>query len=86
MSEAQQKFLANPDAFAPVLAGCDPVRFAERGEMVDGKRAYGLLTPDKRMVLFADEVSRNRFEQSPDSFTPAIQQAMLGGDGGNLHR
>jgi hypothetical protein len=83
--DAQQRFLANPDAYAPVLAGCDPVRFAERGEMVDGKRAYGLLTPDKRMVLFADEVSRNRFEQSPDTFTPAIQQAMRGGDG-SLYR
>jgi len=84
--DTQQRFLANPDAYAPVLAGCDPVRFAERGEMVDGKRAYGLLTPDKRMVLFADEFSRNRFEQSPDTFTPAIQQAMLRSGEGNLYR
>src|SRR5205823_3446037 len=45
-AEQQQKFLANPDAYAPALAGCDPVRYAERGEVVDGKRAYGLVTAD----------------------------------------
>jgi hypothetical protein len=69
-----------------VLAGCDPVHFTERGEMLDGQRAYGLLTPEKRLVLFADEGSRKRFEQSPGNFTPAIQQAMLPNDGGSLYR
>ena len=85
-AENQQKFLANPDAYAPALAGCDPVRFAERGEMVDGKRAYGLVTPDRRIFLFADESSRNRFEQSPAAYSNAIQQAMLRSNGGNLYR
>ena len=82
----QQKFLANPDAFAPVLAGCDAVRFAERGEMVDGKRAYGLITPDRRIFLFADEAARNRFEQSPANYSNAIQQALLRNEAGTLHR
>jgi YHS domain-containing protein/thiol-disulfide isomerase/thioredoxin len=85
-AEQQQKFLANPDAYAPVLAGCDPVRYAERGEVVDGKRAYGLVTPDRRIFLFADETSRNRFEQAPAAYSNAIQQAMLRSDSGNLYR
>ena len=82
----QQKFLANPDSYAPALSGCDPVRYAERGEFVDGRRAYGLITPDRQIYLFADEASRNRFEQSPTAFTPAIQQALRTSDTGTLHR
>ena len=85
-ADQQQKFLANPDAYAPTLAGCDPVRFAERGEMVDGKRAYGLVTPDRRIYLFADEASRSRFEQSPAAYSNAIQQAMLKSESGNTYR
>jgi YHS domain-containing protein len=75
--EQQQKFLSNPDAFAPALAGCDPVRYAERGELIDGKRAYGLLTPDKQIFLFADEATLNRFKQSPASYANVIQQAQV---------
>src|SRR6185369_11033071 len=45
--EQQQKFLQNPDNYAPVLSGCDPVLYAERGQMVDGKRAFGLVTADR---------------------------------------
>lgn len=81
-ADCQQRFLANPDGFAPALAGCDPVRFADRGEMIDGKRAYGLVTPDRRIFLFADEASRNRFEQAPANYSAAIQQAMARSEGG----
>jgi len=75
-AENQQKFLQNPDGFAPVLSGCDPVVYTERGQMIDGKRAFGLATADKHIYLFADETSRNRFEQSPASYVGALQQAM----------
>jgi YHS domain-containing protein len=85
-AENQQKFLANPDAFAPALAGCDPVRYTERGELLEGKRAYGLVTADKRIFLFADEASRNRFEQSPSGYTAALQQAMLRSESGSVYR
>jgi YHS domain-containing protein len=84
--ECQQRFLASPDAFAPALAGCDPVHFADRGQMVDGKRAYGLVTPDRRIYLFADEASRNRFEQSPAAYSNAIQQALLRSEAGSVYR
>lgn len=85
-AEQQQKFLANPDAYAPVLSGCDPVLYAERGQLVDGKRAYGLVTPDKHIYLFADETSRSRFEQSPAGYSAAVQQAMARNAGGNVYR
>jgi len=76
-AEQQQKFLAEPDVYAPMLSGCDPVVFAERGELLDGKRAYGLITPDKRIFLFADEAALRKFNQSPGSYAAAAQQAML---------
>jgi YHS domain-containing protein/thiol-disulfide isomerase/thioredoxin len=85
-AEQQRKFLSNPDAYAPLLAGNDPVVFAERGQFVEGKRAYGIVTPDKRIVLFADETSRNRFEQSPAAYSNAVQQAMLRSEAGNVYR
>jgi YHS domain-containing protein/thiol-disulfide isomerase/thioredoxin len=75
-AENQQKFLQNADAFAPILSGCDPVVYAEHGQMVDGKRAFGLVTTDKHIYLFADEASRSRFEKSPASYLGALQQAM----------
>jgi protein disulfide-isomerase len=85
--EAEQKlFLMNPDGFAPVLSGCDPVRFAKTGELVEGKRSYGLLTPDKRVFLFADEESLKLFERSPGEYAAAAHQAMLRGTSGNLYR
>jgi YHS domain-containing protein/thiol-disulfide isomerase/thioredoxin len=75
-ADNQQRFLQNPDGYAPVLSGCDPVLYTERGQMVDGKRAFGLVTSDKHIYLFADEASRNRFEKSPAGYVGALQQAM----------
>jgi protein disulfide-isomerase len=82
----QQKFLRQPDAFAPVLSGCDPVRYAESGELVEGKRAYGLLTPDQQLFLFVDEDSFTKFSHSPASYTTAARQAGVPGETGTLHR
>jgi len=44
------------------------------------------VTPDKRIVLFADETSRNRFEQSPAAYSNAVQQAMQRSETGNVYR
>lgn len=85
-AEAQQKFLQSPDSYAPVLSGCDPVRFAKTGELVEGKRAYGLLTPDKRVFLFADEASLSIFESAPGEFAAMAYQAMLRNETGSRYR
>ena len=76
-AEQQTKFLANPDAFAPVLSGYDPVRFATTGQLVEGKRAHGLITQgDNRIFLFADEGSLEQFKRAPRDFAQPAYQAM----------
>jgi len=75
-AEQQQKFLARPEAYAPVLGGYDPVQLVDHGVWVEGKRAYGLITPEQKIYLFSDENSLARFHQFPERYTgPAVQQA-----------
>jgi YHS domain-containing protein len=71
----QQKFLANPDKFSPMLSGFDPVKFTEQGALVEGKRQHGIVHKD-HMYLFADEASLERFCKAPDSYAAPVQQAM----------
>ena len=71
---AQQRFLAAPDLYSPVLSGFDPVRYLEAGEMVEGKREHGVFYRD-RVYLFADEDSLQRFGSRPDFFIAATEQA-----------
>ncbi len=72
----QQKFLSDPDRFSPVLSGFDPVIFMERGELVDGKRNFGVVHRNQ-MFFFADKETRDRFEQAPQAFAAAAYQAMM---------
>jgi YHS domain-containing protein len=77
-ADQQKVFLANPDAFAPVLSGYDPVRFATTGQLIEGSRAHGLITPgDNRIFLFADEASLEQFKQSPRAYAEPAYQAMM---------
>jgi YHS domain-containing protein len=72
--DSQQRFLANPDYYSPVFSGYDPVKYLETGELVSGKRNYGVFYDT--MYLFADEMSRSRFESDPQRYSGAIRQAM----------
>jgi YHS domain-containing protein len=83
---AREQFLAAPDAYAPVLSGCDPVRFAQRGEIVNGKRSYGLITKDKQIYLFADQQSLETFEKNPAEFQDKARQAMAQVAGQSAYR
>jgi thiol-disulfide isomerase/thioredoxin/YHS domain-containing protein len=65
--EQQQRFLKDFDRYAPVLSGYDPVLYAERGELADGKRAHGIFYRD-RVYLFADETTLQRFWEAPERF------------------
>ena len=38
----QQKFLANPDLYSPVMSGNDPVLAFEQGQQVPGQRKLGV--------------------------------------------
>ncbi len=67
-------FLADPEKYAPVLSGHDPVLALDNRQMVPGRREFGVYS-DRRVYLFADENSRRRFEQNPKRYTPAALQA-----------
>lgn len=77
--EAQQKFLADPDRFSPVLSGCDPVVFVEQGKLVDGSRNCGLAYRGQ-MFFFVNKANADRFWKSPDSYTVPSYQAMMQAD------
>jgi len=73
---AQAKFFADPDRFAPVLSGYDPVVFAETGQLVKGYRKHGLFFRDK-IYLFTSEESLEQFGKSAMNYASTAHQAML---------
>lgn len=74
--EAQQKFLADPDRFAPVLSGLDAVQYGSNGRAIEGKRDFGVVYRNQ-VYLFENAASRDAFEKAPDRFVGIAQQAML---------
>jgi YHS domain-containing protein/thiol-disulfide isomerase/thioredoxin len=73
--EEQRRFLENPDRYAPMLSGYDPVRYLEQGQLVDGRRQHGVWFHNQ-MYLFTDETSLERFWKNPDAVVPRVEQAM----------
>ncbi len=77
----QAKFLADPDAYSPILSGADPVIFAEEGKLVEGKRKLGIAVPvgegRNEMYFFATLENLERFHKNPQPFTVRAHQAML---------
>jgi YHS domain-containing protein/thiol-disulfide isomerase/thioredoxin len=81
-AEEQKKFLADPDRYAVILSGFDAVRFSKTGELVEGKRQFGMMYQQK-IYLFADEESLNQFAASPQFFSTSAHQAMLRTEAGS---
>jgi len=73
--EQQQRFLADPDRYAPVLSGNDVVIAVEQGQAVFGRREHGLLF-GSQVYLFADEASLDKFSKNPQQYARQILQAM----------
>lgn len=73
--EEQKRFLANPDNYAPVMAGLDVVIAVERRQTIPGSRAHGGFYGN-RVYLFADEESLEKFTRDPDRYVSAISQAL----------
>lgn len=71
----QQEFLRSPDKYSPMLAGYDPVRFAEQRQLIVGQRQHGLFFDD-RIYLFSDESSLQQFAQKPLQYHNLAQDAM----------
>lgn len=77
--EAQRRFLADPDRYAPILSGWDPVVFAETRQLVDGKHNIGLLLANGKTVFFTSEESLARFKQAPQAYLAHVSQVTAGG-------
>lgn len=66
--DAREKFLADPERFAPVMNGLDVVKFFDEGQIVEGIRAKGCTTRDPdRIFFFSSEDSLAKFEASEQS-------------------
>lgn len=64
---AREKFLERPGAFAPADRGRCPVARRDDGKAEPGNPSYGALYR-KRLYLFADAESRERFLESPGRY------------------
>jgi YHS domain-containing protein/thiol-disulfide isomerase/thioredoxin len=73
--DAQRRFLADPERYAPVLSGCDPVLFAETNQWIDGNPSIGLLIGGKTFFFVSAE-SRSRFLLSPQPYTARAYEGM----------
>ncbi len=73
--EEQRKFLADPDAFAPVMSGNDIVIRVERNEQVAGHREHGVFC-DGKIYLFVSEESLQKFNHAPARYIAEVQQVL----------
>ena len=69
------EFLADPDRYAPVLSGIDPVLAIDTGQQVGGFRRHGVFFGDK-IFLFSSEDSLTQFTQDPSRYAEGVRQAI----------
>ena len=74
-----EMFQSGPETYSPVLAGYDPVKFHESGELIDGVTKHGVFmgtAPKHRIVLFSSQESRDKFQADPKKFLSTIRAAV----------
>ncbi len=71
--QARQRFLADPDRYAPVTFGNDPVLAIDQGQMVAGNRTHALYFGD-RMYLFANESTLTAFVNDRFRYSSAVMR------------
>ena len=74
-AEERDRFLANPDRYAPVSSGDDVVLLLESGRSVSGYRAHGLQF-DGHVYLFAAEATLEKFRSNPRYYADRALQAL----------
>lgn len=62
-----QKFLADPDAYTPVMDGADPVLVNTTGEKTVGKTEFSVVFEGK-LYMFTSEANLNTFMDAPEKF------------------
>ncbi|RMG01331.1 MAG: hypothetical protein D6741_05335 [Planctomycetota bacterium] len=73
--EQQQKFLANPDRYAPVLSGLDPVAFLDGQQSTAGVTDYCVVY-DGRLYMFSSADHLARFRQNPSRYAAIARRTM----------
>ncbi|GAB6167059.1 hypothetical protein JCM19992_30590 [Thermostilla marina] len=73
--EQQQKFLANPDRYAPVLSGLDPVAFLDGRQSTAGVTEYCVVY-DGRLYMFSSADHLARFRQNPSRYAALARRTM----------
>ena len=71
--DAQQKFLASPEAFSPILAGADPVLAVDERRNVPGVRDYAV-EYQGRFFMFSSEQTLERFWSKPEDYAQAAER------------
>lgn len=73
-ADAQAKFLQERgfDKYSPALSGYDPVKYAERGELIDGKRVHGVFYHGQ-VFLFSDEAGLQQFWADPERYATIVR-------------
>jgi protein disulfide-isomerase len=77
--EQQNRFLADPIRFAPVLGGDDAVKLVEEGKRVPGSRSYGCWFLGK-VYLFASQETYRRFATNPFRYLSKLEAANSAAD------
>lgn len=71
----QKRFLADPDQYAPVISGNDPVAVVDGDGTVAGDRMFGL-RHEGRLYFFANEANLSKFDADPDRYIRGLLVAM----------
>jgi YHS domain-containing protein len=76
--EELKRFNADPDRYAPVIAGNDVVTAAEKGQFVPGMREHGVFF-GQRVYLFSSEESLEKFAKNPNVYANQALEALRSG-------
>lgn len=63
----RQQFLADPESFAPVYSGNDPVLAVDQNRMVPGQTTY-CATYNNRLYMFSNAGTQAQFNQNPQQY------------------
>ncbi|MEZ6072833.1 MAG: thioredoxin family protein [Pirellulales bacterium] len=67
-----QRFNNDPDKYAPLAAGLDPVLMVDEQLRVDGRRRHGV-TYRGQVLLFASEETLDRFSHNPERYASLVR-------------
>jgi protein disulfide-isomerase len=76
--EEQRRFLADPDRYAPVISGNDPVLAIDQGQTAPGMREHGVYFGN-RVYLFSSEASLEKFSKNPNVYANHAAEALRTG-------